>query len=260
MDAAAARRADDARRSCVRGGGRRSHWPGACRAAAARASLRGRAGRVAAGDPWPAADRRCGSADARNSRSRSRRGGRLVGVVDAWFDEAAVAVEFDGRVKYTEPVARSARPSGSCGTRSAARTSCGRSTSASSASPTPTSVPAVARHASARLARVCSTRPGPSDRRFTRRRRADPRRPADRPDVRPHRDDRRTSRCRREVGGSRDEVRGRRPGQSPGAGAADVAAGKVGSGTAGRGTSGSHELPAAAGCCGSGPPRPGSRT
>ncbi|SDC17952.1 Transcriptional regulator, AbiEi antitoxin, Type IV TA system [Geodermatophilus telluris] len=32
-----------------------------------------------------------------------RAGGRLVGVVDAWFDDAAVAVEFDGRVKYTDP-------------------------------------------------------------------------------------------------------------------------------------------------------------
>lgn len=30
-------------------------------------------------------------------------GGRLIGVVDAWFDEAAVAVEFDGQVKYTDP-------------------------------------------------------------------------------------------------------------------------------------------------------------
>nr|WP_245816986.1 hypothetical protein [Geodermatophilus saharensis] len=29
--------------------------------------------------------------------------GRLVGVVDAWFDGAAVAVEFDGRVTYTDP-------------------------------------------------------------------------------------------------------------------------------------------------------------
>jgi hypothetical protein len=28
---------------------------------------------------------------------------RLVAVVDAWFEEAAVAVEFDGRVKYTDP-------------------------------------------------------------------------------------------------------------------------------------------------------------
>ncbi len=30
-------------------------------------------------------------------------GGRLVAVVDGWFDDAAVAVEFDGRVKYTDP-------------------------------------------------------------------------------------------------------------------------------------------------------------
>jgi hypothetical protein len=29
--------------------------------------------------------------------------GRLVAVVDGWFEEAAVAVEFDGRVKYTDP-------------------------------------------------------------------------------------------------------------------------------------------------------------
>ena len=28
---------------------------------------------------------------------------RLVAVVDAWFDEAAVAIEFDGQVKYTAP-------------------------------------------------------------------------------------------------------------------------------------------------------------
>lgn len=27
----------------------------------------------------------------------------LVGVVDAWFDDAAVAVEFDGQIKYTDP-------------------------------------------------------------------------------------------------------------------------------------------------------------
>jgi Transcriptional regulator, AbiEi antitoxin len=32
-----------------------------------------------------------------------RTGGRLVAVVDAWFEEAAVAVEFDGRIKYTDP-------------------------------------------------------------------------------------------------------------------------------------------------------------
>jgi hypothetical protein len=27
----------------------------------------------------------------------------LVAVVDAWFEEPAVAVEFDGQVKYTDP-------------------------------------------------------------------------------------------------------------------------------------------------------------
>jgi hypothetical protein len=32
-----------------------------------------------------------------------RTDGRLVAVVDAWFDEAAVAVEFDGQVKYRDP-------------------------------------------------------------------------------------------------------------------------------------------------------------
>ena len=32
-----------------------------------------------------------------------RAAGRLVAVVDAWFDAAAVAVEFDGKVKYTQP-------------------------------------------------------------------------------------------------------------------------------------------------------------
>jgi hypothetical protein len=32
-----------------------------------------------------------------------RTGARLVGIVDAWFDEAAVAVEFDGRIKYVDP-------------------------------------------------------------------------------------------------------------------------------------------------------------
>jgi hypothetical protein len=29
--------------------------------------------------------------------------GRLVAVVDAWFDDVAIAVEFDGRVKYADP-------------------------------------------------------------------------------------------------------------------------------------------------------------
>ena len=32
-----------------------------------------------------------------------RAGGRLVGVVDAWFEDSAVAVEFDGRIKYSDP-------------------------------------------------------------------------------------------------------------------------------------------------------------
>jgi hypothetical protein len=32
-----------------------------------------------------------------------RVGGRLIGVADAWYERAAVAVEFDGRVKYTNP-------------------------------------------------------------------------------------------------------------------------------------------------------------
>jgi hypothetical protein len=32
-----------------------------------------------------------------------RRGGRLIAVVDAWYEDAAVAVEFDGRIKYTDP-------------------------------------------------------------------------------------------------------------------------------------------------------------
>jgi hypothetical protein len=32
-----------------------------------------------------------------------RSGGRLVAGVDAWYEEAAIAVEFDGRVTYTQP-------------------------------------------------------------------------------------------------------------------------------------------------------------
>jgi len=32
-----------------------------------------------------------------------RTGAHLVAVVDVWFEEAAVAVEFDGKVKYTDP-------------------------------------------------------------------------------------------------------------------------------------------------------------
>jgi len=76
-------------------------WPGAPRAARAVALAVGRAespletrGRlriVGAGLPTP------------ELQVEIRAGGRLVGVVDSWFEEAAVAVEFDGRVKYTDP-------------------------------------------------------------------------------------------------------------------------------------------------------------
>lgn len=77
------------------------HRPGASRAVRAAALADGRAespletrGRlriVGAGLPVP------------ELQVEIRSGGRLVGVVDAWFDDAAVAVEFDGRVKYTDP-------------------------------------------------------------------------------------------------------------------------------------------------------------
>ena len=77
------------------------HWPGAAGAVRAAAHADGRAespletrGRlriVGAGLPSP------------ELQVEIRAGGRLIGVVDAWFDEAAVAVEFDGRVKYTDP-------------------------------------------------------------------------------------------------------------------------------------------------------------
>jgi hypothetical protein len=77
------------------------HWPGA--AGAGRAATltdgraespletRGRLRMIGAGLPRP------------ELQVEIRAQGRLVGVVDAWFDEAAVAVEFDGRVKYTDP-------------------------------------------------------------------------------------------------------------------------------------------------------------
>ena len=77
------------------------HWPGAARAVRAAALADGRAespletrGRlriIGSGLPTPAL------------QVEIRSAGRLVGVVDAWFDDAAVAVEFDGRVKYTDP-------------------------------------------------------------------------------------------------------------------------------------------------------------
>jgi hypothetical protein len=76
-------------------------WPGAsgaCRAASladgrAESPLetRGRLRMLGAGLPPP------------ELQMEIRDAGRLVGVVDAWFDDAAVAVEFDGQVKYTDP-------------------------------------------------------------------------------------------------------------------------------------------------------------
>jgi hypothetical protein len=78
-----------------------SHWPGAPAAQRAVALADGRAespletrGRlriVGAGLPRP------------ELQVEIRTAGRLVAVVDAWFDDAAVAVEFDGQVKYTAP-------------------------------------------------------------------------------------------------------------------------------------------------------------
>ena len=77
------------------------HWPGAPRAARAvehadgRAEspleTRGRLRMVGAALPLP------------ELQVEIRAGGRLVGVVDAWFEESAVAVEFDGYVKYADP-------------------------------------------------------------------------------------------------------------------------------------------------------------
>jgi hypothetical protein len=76
-------------------------WPGAARAVRAVALADGRAespletrGRlriVGAGLPRP------------ELQVEIKAGGRLVGVVDAWFDQAAVALEFDGQIKYTDP-------------------------------------------------------------------------------------------------------------------------------------------------------------
>lgn len=76
-------------------------WPGAPRAARAASLADGRAespletrGRlriVGAGLPTP------------ELQVEIRIDGRLVGIADAWFEEAAVVVEFDGRVKYADP-------------------------------------------------------------------------------------------------------------------------------------------------------------
>jgi hypothetical protein len=78
-----------------------AHWRGASRAVRAVSQADGRAespletrGRlriVGSGLPTPLL------------QVEIRTRGRLVAVVDAWFEEAAVAVEFDGRVKYTDP-------------------------------------------------------------------------------------------------------------------------------------------------------------
>jgi hypothetical protein len=78
-----------------------THWRGAARAARAveladgrsesPLETRGRLRIVGAGLPTP------------ELQVEIRVGGRLVAVVDAWFEESAVAVEFDGRVKYTDP-------------------------------------------------------------------------------------------------------------------------------------------------------------
>jgi hypothetical protein len=77
------------------------HWPGAPRATRAveladgRAEspleTRGRLHILGSGFPVPAL------------QVEIRSAGRLVAVVDGWFDGPAVAIEFDGRVKYTDP-------------------------------------------------------------------------------------------------------------------------------------------------------------
>ena len=77
------------------------HWPGAGRAARATAHADGRSE-----SPLETRGRLRivgASLVAPELQVEIRAGGRLVGVVDAWFDEAAVAVEFDGRVKYADP-------------------------------------------------------------------------------------------------------------------------------------------------------------
>ncbi len=76
-------------------------WPGAPRSARAAGladgrsesplETRGRLRMLGAGFPVP------------ELQAEIRIDGRLIGVVDAWFEDAAVVVEFDGRVKYTDP-------------------------------------------------------------------------------------------------------------------------------------------------------------
>jgi len=77
------------------------HWPGIPRAVRAVSLADGRAespletrGRlriVGSGFPTP------------ELQVEIRTDGRLLGVVDGWYDDAAVAIEFDGRVKYRDP-------------------------------------------------------------------------------------------------------------------------------------------------------------
>ncbi len=76
-------------------------WPGAGRAVRAVALADGRAespletrGRLRmVGAGLPSAE----------LQTEIHAAGRLIAVVDAWFDQQAVAVEFDGRIKYTDP-------------------------------------------------------------------------------------------------------------------------------------------------------------
>ena len=77
------------------------HWPGAPRAARAVSLADGRAesplethGRLAiVGSRLPTPE----------LQVEIRRSGALLAVVDGWYEDAAVAVEFDGRTKYTDP-------------------------------------------------------------------------------------------------------------------------------------------------------------
>jgi hypothetical protein len=95
-----AHRSDERRRPPENGGGGPSlAWGGRRRAvelladgrAEAPLETRGRLRIVGSGVPAP------------ELQVEIRAGGRLVGVADAWFDDAAVAVEFDGRVTYDQP-------------------------------------------------------------------------------------------------------------------------------------------------------------
>ena len=99
MDAALLRDRVTSADLAAAGAGARS-WPGAPRAGRAAALADGRAespletrGRL----------RLVGAGLTPQLQVEIRSGGRLLGVADAWFHDAAVAIEFDGRVKYTDP-------------------------------------------------------------------------------------------------------------------------------------------------------------